>query len=82
MLATGHPSVSDVYLGLVLQRPVVSIEVPVPRPRGGPELVLSMHPGANSLDQVIRRQQPAPGWIVAVIDRAGVRAFIAETLTK
>ena len=57
----------------MLQRPVVSIEVPVPRPRGGPELVLSMHPGANSLDQVIRRQQPAPGWIVAVIDRAGVR---------
>lgn len=73
VLATGQPSVSDVYFGLVVQRPVIAIEVPVRAAGDNPGLVLSMNPDLDSFNTVIVRQQPAPGWITAVVDRAGVR---------
>ncbi|WP_043358852.1 sensor histidine kinase [Belnapia sp. F-4-1] len=72
-LAAGGPSVSDVYFGPVLRRPVVAIEVPVRRPSGQPDLVLAMIPSADAFDAIIRRQKLREGWIVSVIDGKGVR---------
>ncbi|MDO9711878.1 sensor histidine kinase [Paracraurococcus lichenis] len=69
----GRPSVSDVYFGPVLRRPVVAVEVPVKRPEGQADLVLVMIPSADAFDAVIRRQRLRAGWIASVIDSKGVR---------
>ena len=71
VLATGQPSVSDVYLGRVVQRPVIAIEVPVRHPGG--DLVLAMNPAPDAFDALIGRELLGPGWVIAVLDGAGVR---------
>lgn len=73
VLATGRPSVSDLYEGLVVKRPVVAIEVPVRREDGTVEMVLGMNPSLTAFDDIIRRQQPGEGWLISLIDRNGTR---------
>jgi two-component sensor histidine kinase len=73
VFVTGLPSVSDVYIGAVVQRPLVAIEVPVRRADESVGLVLAMTPTLETFASVIRNQKPAEGWIIAVLDRAGVR---------
>ncbi|MBB5693589.1 sensor histidine kinase [Muricoccus pecuniae] len=73
VLATGQSSTSDVYFGVVVRRPVVAIDVLVPRKEGAPPLVLTLNPPLDAFDALIRRQQPDAGWIVAIFDRTGLR---------
>ncbi|MBL6080892.1 hypothetical protein JMJ56_23030 [Belnapia sp. T18] len=78
VLETQRPATSDLYFGLVVRRPVVAIDVPVPGPVAGLDgaasgLILSLNPPLDAFDALIRRQQPGVDWIIAVIDRAGVR---------
>lgn len=73
VLETEQPYTSDLFFGLVVRRPVVAIDVPVPGPEGAATLVLSLNPPLNAFDELIKRQQPGAEWIIAVLDRVGVR---------
>jgi two-component sensor histidine kinase len=73
VFVTGLPSVSDVYTSITAQRPSVVIEVPVRRTDGSVGLVLALTPTFATFTSVIQSQNPAAGWIIAVLDRAGVR---------
>ena len=93
VLGTGRPATSDLFFGLVVRRPVIAIDVPVPLPvpvpAGASRMVLSMNPPLDAFDALIRRQQPGAEWIIAVIDRPGVRVaripdahrFVGEPVT-
>ncbi len=56
VFATNLPSVSDVYTGRVLQRPIVAIEVPVRRPDGSVRQVLAITPALEAFQGINRRQ--------------------------
>ena len=73
---TGQPIVSDLYYGMVAQRPLISIDVPV---RRGNRIVydLSMAVVPEQLDEILRRQQLPQSWPVAIFDSAGV--IVART---
>jgi two-component sensor histidine kinase len=73
VFVTGLPRVSDVYTGAVAQRPLVAIDVPVRGTDGSVALVLALTPTFATFAAVIQSQNPAAGWIIAVLDRAGVR---------
>jgi two-component sensor histidine kinase len=73
VFATGLPSVSDVSVGKVVNRPVVAIDVPVLRPDGSVGLILALNPTFEAFAAVIQSQNPAPGWIIALLDGNGVR---------
>jgi two-component sensor histidine kinase len=72
VFATGRPSVSDVYFGIVLRRPIVAVEVPVRDADGRVVLVLTLNPTLDAFEPLVQRQLPGPGWIITILDRAGV----------
>ncbi|MFC4170252.1 sensor histidine kinase, partial [Teichococcus aestuarii] len=72
VFATGRPSVSDIYFGIVLRRPLVAVEVPVRDADGRVVLVLALNPTLDAFEPLVRRQLPDPGWTIAIFDRAGV----------
>jgi two-component sensor histidine kinase len=71
VIDTGRPVVTDLFVGAVLQRPLIAVDVPVMR-SGAIVYVLSFNPPLEVFTDIIRRQQPAPGWVVSVFDRSGV----------
>lgn len=73
-LATGKPSVSDVFFGQTVQRSTVAIDVPVRPADGSSGLILSMNPSLHAFDEAIQRQRPPSGWVVSVVDRKGIIA--------
>lgn len=73
VFATNRPSVSDVYLGKILHRDIVAIEVPVRGADGGVRLVLALTHMLDSFDRIIQRQTANQHWLVAIIDRTGQR---------
>lgn len=73
---TGRPVMSDIYLGGVLRRPVMSIDVPV-RVDGRVAYDLSIGLFPERLGEVLRAQQLPDGWVAAVFDSQGV--IVART---
>ena len=71
VLDSGRPVVTDLFVGAVLQRPLIAVDVPVTR-NGTIAYVLSFNPPLDVFTEIIRRQQLAPGWVVSVFDRSGV----------
>ncbi|PPQ35751.1 PAS domain S-box protein [Rhodopila globiformis] len=72
VLATGQPSVSDVFFSEAMQRPIVAIDLPVRRADGSASLVLAMNPSFGAFDTLVRRQHLLAGWLVGVFDRQGI----------
>ncbi|CAH2603726.1 Histidine kinase [Rhodovastum atsumiense] len=72
VVATGRPTVSDVFIGAVSHRPVIAIDVPVRGADGSIALVLAMNPSLGAFEEAIRRQHLPSGWVSAVLDRKGV----------
>jgi CheY-like chemotaxis protein/HPt (histidine-containing phosphotransfer) domain-containing protein len=73
VFASGLPSVSNVYIGQVLHRPIVAIDVPVHGADGNSYMVLSLTPMLDAFKSIISREQPSENWGVDIIDRAGRR---------
>jgi signal transduction histidine kinase/DNA-binding response OmpR family regulator len=73
VFAGNRPSVSDIYEGQVLHRPIVAIEVPVRRSVGGVRVALSLTPMLDAFDGIIRRQVADQNLLVVIIDRTGRR---------
>lgn len=79
---TGKPSISDLYMGGVMKRPVVSIEVPVWRD-GKVAYVLSVGFLTDSLTRILTDQRLPEGRMAAIFDPQGViaaRTHMAEQL--
>lgn len=68
---SGQPLVSDLYVGTVSHRFLTSVDVPVLRD-GQVKYVLSMQFFPGRLDNILVRQHIPEGWVVALVDGAGV----------
>ena len=77
LFATAQPSVSDVFVGAAVHRPVIALEVPVRDANGKVIYSLTLNPAVNVFAEIVHRQQLDPDWIVAIIDRQGT--IIART---
>ena len=67
VFATGRPVVSDLYVGGVLRRPLMSVDVPVLRD-GRVVYVLSVGEVPDRFRTILREQKLPAGWIGAVFD--------------
>src|SRR5271166_5991802 len=67
----GAPQVSDLHIGSVLQRPVVTVGVPVFRD-GKVAFVLTMALDPEHLSALLKDQDIPPDWTVGILDRKGV----------
>lgn len=75
-LESGRPSVSNVIIGAITKKPLITIDVPVTSSRG--PLVLGTSTDVGTIGAVLSRTKLEPGWKAAVVDGEG--RFIARTL--
>ena len=67
---TGQPAISDLFVGQVLQRPIIALDVPVRRgDRVAFALALGIFP--ERLGEILVRQKIPPDWEVAIFDSRG-----------
>jgi len=76
VLASGGPVVSDLYIGGVMRRPVMSVDVPVLR-EGRVAYVLSVGLLPERFHAILNEQRLPAGWIGVVFDRTGT--IVART---
>lgn len=67
ILRTGRPAISNLYIGAALQRPLMSIDVPVVHD-GKTDQVLSIGLLPEQFNQLLIDQKLPPGWIATVLD--------------
>jgi len=70
-VATGKPQISDLIIGAVLKRPVLTVGVPVFRD-GEVAFVLLMVLGPEILSVLLREQNLSPDWTATIFDRKGI----------
>ena len=73
VVETGKPQVSDLIIGAVLRRPILTVGVPVFRD-GKVAYVLAMGLGPEILSALLQEQNVPPDWTAAVFDRKGLIA--------
>ncbi len=73
---TGKPVISDLYIGGVTRKPVMSVDVPV-FDNGDVLYALSIGEAPERFGALLSQQQLPPGWIGAVFDRTGT--IVART---
>ena len=71
VVATGKPQISDLIMGAVLKRPILTVGVPVFRD-GEVVYVLAMGLGPEILSALMQDQKLSPDWTAAILDRKGV----------
>ncbi|CUW38255.1 conserved protein of unknown function(Signal transduction histidine kinase, homodimeric,376-464;ATPase-like, ATP-binding domain,503-614) [Magnetospirillum sp. XM-1] len=76
IFATGQPAISDLFVGGVLKRYLITIDVPV-RMNGRIIYNLSMALLPENLSHLLTEQQLPRGWISAIFDSRGV--IVART---
>jgi hypothetical protein len=76
MFATGKPVIGDLFIGTVVKRPFVSVQVPVFRD-GEIKYSLDMGIFPEQLNDILKSQRLPPNWIAVVFDTAGV--IVART---
>jgi two-component system, sensor histidine kinase and response regulator len=76
VFATGRTATSDLYIGGVRRRPVVSVDVPVFR---GRKVIFDLSLGffPERLGEILRQEQLPEGWVASIFDRMGV--IVART---
>jgi two-component sensor histidine kinase len=71
VFATKSPQYSDLFIGAVKRRLIVTVEVPVLR--GGEVLYdISFSPPIDIFQAVIEKQRPGPDWTISIFDGDGV----------
>jgi signal transduction histidine kinase len=73
VIATGRPSISDVFIGPVAKRAVMALGVPVFR-GDAPKYTLSVSVFPERLNELLLRQRLPPNWMAVVLDTSGVIA--------
>jgi signal transduction histidine kinase/ActR/RegA family two-component response regulator len=71
VVETGKPQISDLVMGSVLRRPILTVGVPVFRD-GEVAYVLAMGLGPEVLSELLREQNLSPDWTAAILDRKGI----------
>jgi signal transduction histidine kinase/ActR/RegA family two-component response regulator len=71
VVATGKPQISDLIMGAVLKRPILTVGVPVFRD-GEVVYVLAMGLGPEILSALMQDQNLSPDWTAAILDRKGI----------
>ncbi len=71
VVATGKPQISDLIMGAVLKRPILTVGVPVFRD-GEVVYVLAMGLGPEILSALMQDQKLSPDWTAAILDRKGI----------
>ena len=70
-VATGKPQISDLIIGAVLRRPVLTVGVPVFRD-GEVAYVLLMVLGPEILSALLQEPNLSPDWTATIFDRKGI----------
>jgi len=71
VVATGKPQISDLIMGALLKRPILTVGVPVFRDREV-VYVLAMGLGPEVLSALMQDQKLSPDWTAAILDRKGI----------
>jgi signal transduction histidine kinase/CheY-like chemotaxis protein len=71
VVATGKPQISDLIMGAVLKRPILTVGVPVFRD-GEVVYVLAMGLGPEILSALMQDQKLSADWTAAILDRKGI----------
>ncbi len=67
---TGQPAISDLFVGQVLRRPIIALDVPVRRgDRVAYALAMGVFP--ERLGEILARQKTPPDWVVSIFDSLG-----------
>ena len=74
VFSTGQPTISDMFFGPVLKRPVMSIDAPVVVD-GQVRYALGIGVLPEQFNAILQRQQLPPAWVASIIDRQGVVRF-------
>jgi len=70
VFATGQPAYSNLFLGVVKKRPIVTVEVPVIKD-GEVIYVISFSPPIEMFQTMIERQRPSQNWTLSIFDAEG-----------
>jgi two-component sensor histidine kinase len=65
-----QPAYSDLFIGAVKKKPIVTVEVPVIK-NGEVVYVISFSPPIAIFQAIIEKQRPGPDWTVAIFDGEG-----------
>lgn len=70
VFATGKPSVSNVFIGPLLKRPLMSVDVPVKRD-GRTVYAIGIGILPDHFNAILKKQQLPSDWTVAIFDKSG-----------
>jgi two-component sensor histidine kinase len=68
---TGRPAYSDLFIGSVLKRPILTVEVPV-IVDGKVIYDISFTPPIAIFQNILERQRPGPDWTISMFDSTGI----------
>ena len=76
LFETGQPAISDLFVGQVMRRPIIALDVPV---RRGDRVAFALAMGVfpERLGQILARQKIPPDWVVSIFDSQGT--IVART---
>ncbi len=70
LFETSQPAISDLFVGQVMRRPIIALDVPVRRgDRVAFALALGIFP--ERLGEILARQKIPPDWVVSIFDSQG-----------
>ncbi|QAU35125.1 EAL domain-containing protein [Janthinobacterium sp. 17J80-10] len=70
IFASGKPKINDMFVGPVLKRPVMSVDVPVIID-GKVSYALGVGVLPEHFDRILKSQRLPPDWLVVIVDSAG-----------
>ncbi|RZI42357.1 response regulator [Herbaspirillum sp. HC18] len=76
VLETGKPAISNLFIGPVLKRPVMSVDMPV-KIAGKVAYILSIGIQPQQFDAILRAQNLPADWVAAIFDATGT--IVART---
>jgi len=70
LFETGQPAISDLFVGQVVRRPIIALDVPV---RRGDRVAFALAMGIfpERLGGILTRQRIPPDWVVSIFDTQG-----------
>jgi signal transduction histidine kinase len=76
LFETGQPAISDLFVGQVMRRPIIALDVPV---RRGDRVAFALAMGVfpERLGEILARQKIPPDWVVSIFDSQGT--IVART---
>jgi signal transduction histidine kinase len=77
VIETRQPVISDLFIGAVTKKPIISVEVPV-RSGGRIRYALAIGIFPERLSEILRRQKMPSDWVAAIVDNS--ETIVARTV--